>query len=972
MKIKNSLFVVFFLVNINLFSQQFYFRQFTPEDGLPSSIVYDFEQDSKGIMWMGTENGLCAFDGRQFRTYTMANGLPNNAVYRLAIDQMDRKWLTTLSKSPAYLKNEEVFIPDWADDFEVKNYIISCTSDSLVWFASAEEKEGSYYYNPIILNYPDGRVKRFSKTYANTNGKLIELNNRVIIPYNPFFLHYQKGELLHKEKRKFGTPIWHCKPYRNSILCIGRAFSFNDKLKHQILGLLEIDPYQASINKEWVPIRPYLQGENTRSMFVDRDENVWLGLRNGLLFIDPTENGGFTQKLFLEGISVNRVQEDHEGNIWVGTEGSGAFFLASTTIQSLFKQKELQGADIRALEIDEEGNIYLGYTNGFIEIYDSKFNLLLEKKISERRIVDFLTDPGGMYVATDTELILISKDKSIAWQKSNSGPLKSMVKTNDHLFLLSSQLLKLDNDTIQSIDFPPSLRIYTGTAINDSTLWLGTTEGLFEYAINQDTFSPLYPKVINSDVRGIKVNYNGDLWICTLGQGIFIVRNGQLWTQLTTATSSLPSDLCNDMILDERYAWVATNRGVTCIDHKSLEFANFNLVDGLSSSEVKYITKLDQNIIAATDKGLDIIPDNIQKYIDPPLFYVNQIQFGDSIYPIQERYHLPHFQNNLNITFTGISYKSLGDITYAYQLEGVDKDWIESKENFANWSSIASGDYCLRLKAKGKNGIWSKEKVIYIEIIPPWWRTWWFTILAIALTILLIGTIFQAVVQNIRRQNTLQKRLLELRLTALRAQMNPHFMFNALNSIQEFINTRDLRSANLYLSNFASLVRSILNNSSQEKVLLSEEINQLEKYISLENLRFDQEIQYSLKIDKHLKPQQVLIPTLLVQPFVENAILHGLFHKEGEKKLEVHFNKKNKEVIECIVKDNGIGRQQSNKINQQRRYYDGASKGVGVTRNRLDLLNRTSDKQISLEIVDHINPSGTSVKLSIPYTTEES
>lgn len=227
---------------------------------------------------------------------------------------------------------------------------------------------------------------------------------------------------------------------------------------------------------------------------------------------------------------------------------------------------------------------------------------------------------------------------------------------------------------------------------------------------------------------------------------------------------------------------------------------------------------------------------------------------------------------------------------------------------------------------------------------------------------------YEFVIKEVEKRNKISVQLIKSQLTALRAQMNPHFMFNALNSIQEFIITSDTKGANKYLSNFSKLTRKVLNNSDKESISLSEEIETLELYLSLEQLRFEDDFEYLIEVEPGIDPDIQIVPPMLIQPFVENAIKHGLLHRKGQKKLGIWFKDSGKDLL-CIVQDNGIGRAASTEI-QKRNRRGHISKGVSVTKERIDLLNRAHGVYFRVKINDlqkDLNAIGTEVEIKVSH-----
>ena len=304
-------------------------------------------------------------------------------------------------------------------------------------------------------------------------------------------------------------------------------------------------------------------------------------------------------------------------------------------------------------------------------------------------------------------------------------------------------------------------------------------------------------------------------------------------------------------------------------------------------------------------------------------------------YPLDSQYVFKHTENTLQLSFIGLSYKSLGDITYSYQLEGLDPSTDHtSSADFANWSSVPPGNYTLRLKAKGRSTQWSPEKRIHFHILKPWWATRWFITLLIASGAAFAISIIVWILKTRERRNNLHRQLQDSELAALRAQMNPHFMFNSMNSIQQFINQNDTRSANLYLARFANLIRGILDSSRRKSIQLSKEIELLDLYLNLEKMRLGGSLDYQITKDPEVESDWIKIPAMLIQPYVENAIIHGLFHKEGEKRLSIHFSMSTEKDLHCTIQDNGIGRKKAAEIKKKPKReapfheYEGYSKSL--------------------------------------------
>ena len=269
----------------------------------------------------------------------------------------------------------------------------------------------------------------------------------------------------------------------------------------------------------------------------------------------------------------------------------------------------------------------------------------------------------------------------------------------------------------------------------------------------------------------------------------------------------------------------------------------------------------------------------------------------------------------------------------------------------------------------------STVTTLFIEVPIHFASSWWFKLLALLLLGFIVKFIYDQRVSliNERHRNELlrQEENLQLELKALRAQMNPHFLFNSLNSIKNFILSSDSHSAAKYLSSFAHLIRLILQQSSEKRIVLSEELEMLRLYLELEELRFKKNFQYQITLCDDIDPEELSLPPLILQPFIENAIWHGLSTKEGDRRLWIKFQLDSLSLV-CVIEDNGIGRAASNRASEHK-LKSHKSMGMNITQQRLDLINELEKLNLKIEITDLFandnSPSGTRIEIVIPQNT---
>src|SRR6185312_980030 len=330
-----------------------------------------------------------------------------------------------------------------------------------------------------------------------------------------------------------------------------------------------------------------------------------------------------------------------------------------------------------------------------------------------------------------------------------------------------------------------------------------------------------------------------------------------------------------------------------------------------------------------------------------------------------------HDQNFFSFEFAALNYTNPAKNQYAYKLEGVDKDWVHSgTRRTANYTAVAPGTYTFRVKGSNNEGLWNNEGTsVKIIVLPPWWKTWWaYSLYALAiLTALYFFDRFRKK-SLIEKERELNKET-ELEMQALRAQMNPHFIFNCLSSINRFILKNETEAASNYLTKFSRLIRTVLTNSKRPFISLEDELDMLGLYLDMEKLRFKDSFDYRIIFVNTIDAGNVFVPPLLLQPFAENAIWHGLMHKEGQGNLTIEMSIDEK-ILTCIITDNGIGRNKAAQIKSKSAEKQ-KSMGLKITKERLAYLNRDNDEEAFFKIEDVTDAdgklAGTKVILKMKY-----
>ncbi|MCE1200932.1 MAG: histidine kinase [Bacteroidia bacterium] len=533
-------------------------------------------------------------------------------------------------------------------------------------------------------------------------------------------------------------------------------------------------------------------------------------------------------------------------------------------------------------------------------------------------------------------------------------------------------------------------------------LWIGTVRnGLFRLDIAQGTFTqfmprPGDPRSIGGDwVRSFVSDNEGNLWMTADPAGMSCFDHNAPENQAFRSFSianGLPSNHVSGLVkASDGKLWITSLNGIASFDPETFEVKRWDVEQGAYDNRFHYANLslgAKGEILAGTERGyLSFIPGMLHPDTTAPRVYLTNIEVTDAsqqnLSPgiSDGKLQLAHDQNNISIGFAVVNFNNPERNKVFYQLQGSGKDWQTiGQTGQIYFSGMAPGHYVFRLRAQNGDGVWSANELrLPITIIPPYWQTWWFRTLVLFAIVALIIMAFRYRLNNLLRQNRLvaEKQMLKTRMEtematlemkALRAQMNPHFIFNCLNSINRFIIVNDNDTASEYLTRFSRLIRMVLDNSRSEKISLDREIETLRLYIGMEKLRFVDKFDFEIHIDEQLDLANTMIQPMMVQPYVENAIWHGLMPLQDGGKLLIRFTRFADQLL-VSVEDNGIGRKRSQAMKTMQRIPQ-RSHGMKVTAERLSLLSSRAGTRAEIIVTDltdeYSEPRGTRVDLILP------
>ncbi len=1022
--------IIFVTIQLRAIAQKQEELQFThinTSNGLSSQYVRNIFEDSRGLIWICTTNGLNRYNGNTFKVYKSdlqhKNSLPDNDIWCMAEDAKHNFWIGT-ENGLCYFEPAENKFTNYLYEYNTKNTLaftrvecIALDDSGFVWIGALN---GIQKFNPntkVFQNIPLAKKAELTKTvnaqavyqlffdnkkqlWACAGGHLFLINNHT--------LSYKKIEesdninrginnIYQDKQGQYWLCFWgfgiakfdgiHFPQKNDYIKTDGIYFRINEwkNLQKQNLLVITKDDGLCFYNKENKKFTTITHDNDKPNSFAsheskillnDRNNNLWISTLNGVDIVEPSK----------------QIFQYH----WLGNKQNREEPYKYGIVMPVYKDKSYYWAS-------------LWYAKGFVKL-DSNF----------KNIKHFATIPSGSSNPYDKTVFGIYKDeqkilwlatesKLVAYTEANNK-FESYVPTdcnptafefskilpygNDKLFIRTRHLgiYIFDKKTKKFITHftKENNTNFAGNEIRNivydkaGKLWVATSTGIcnvdtatlvVNYSINaSDEYNKMFANIA---CLSIEVDGNNNVWISNKNGLYKYESNTKSLTHFTTA-DGLCSNIITKIICDNNNnIWINTSDGLSVYLQKENKFQNFFKEDGLPQNSVDGTINKDENgrlYFGYAGVVLTVNPnDVIQNKAKSPVI-ITDASVANNFYPIQknsnsEKYiEISYKQNSFTVDFAVLNYNSPKLNKYYYKLDGLEKNWNQSDRGIATYINVPPGHYTLMVKGSNNNGIINEEgDFIKITITPLWYQTNLFK----ALCILLLGALVYYFVQYriaiIKKEAALRQKITETEMYALRSQMNPHFIFNSLNSIENFIMQNEKRLASDYLNKFARLIRMILDSSKNEMVPVAKDLEALQLYIDLEQLRFHNKFIYKTHIDAQLISGDYAVPSLLIQPYVENAIVHGLSHSEKNNLLLTITAVLENDTIKYSIQDNGVGRFAAaayNRLNKPNH----KSVGLQITTDRISNFNGANDSN-AVKIIDLFdkdnNPCGTKVELQI-------
>ncbi len=935
--------------------------RFTTKQGLPTNHVYDIAEDKNGFMWFATKQGLVKFDGENFKTFTIQDGLPNNDTWLLELDNQGRLWFFSKSAYQGYIKNDSIYTISRKDKKVLSPRFLYKSIDDLRFHSTL----GSHLLNEkeIIADdyYNFDNLERLNKEFANiqkSNG--FEGDYLMPIIYNPKSNYYtflqEKKALVYNQDFKLIKEIPLNIPLEYEVS--KRKIDNQGLLYNNIgffataYGILFIDYATYKLHyksfKELVGVEKinYFRCFNT-------ENNIQISIPEHLIIFDYNLNVLETHKLPKKLSS--KSFKDSKGNIWMADLAYGISLFPNAQITS---QYYLQNNKVQKINcIDDKF---------FVGINDKGFFQLDKKDFNTSKQLSFFTRGNGEIYQIKEDAIskvnyFIAANKLYQWNNkqlknltfknipytghSNAGT-KDITFFNQKNYIVSSDYLYTSDTVFEKLEIIVHKIGLLFTEVFNKQLFVAGSDGL--WVLHNKTLSKLFNNNLQSVPVSSLLSTKNYLFVGTDGRGIYVVDTKKK-IHFFKETEGLS---IQRIIAKENTVWLATQKGVFVvqINSKNLEQSKiinaFYDTDGLLQNNTNDIYLENNKIYAASDVGLSVLKIDNPIYKQQPNLYF-KTQSDTLYYKNKER-------ENIAISFSTLNFINQEHLKYRYRLLPLNKNWVETTTQILNFSNLAPNIYTLEVELTDQHNNKNIKKQ-FLNVVPKWWETIWakiaFSLMAILFFIGLIFLIKRQIKKQEEAKTIQNKRIAGLELQALRSQMNPHFVHNSLNAIQYFIQRNEVELSENYLSKFSQLIRLFFEYSRRQTVTIQEELNLLKNYLEIEKLRFEEKLNYSISVCDSFDKDEQLIPSMLLQPIVENAVNHGLFHKKENGNIRIVFEYINNETFKVIIDDDGIGINKSKKLfkTSSKNYQSSSSK---VLQERLELLNQSDEWKISFKIQD--------------------
>jgi len=920
------------------------------------TLLYD---DTTDILYVGTNSGLFAYQQNTFIELQRLKEQRGNSLFQLKQNHQGEVFCCNLSGQIFKVDNGkmELFYEAPKKEigttfyyfFDEENNLLTVSKSIIRRVKSTGEKE-------ILFAGKSGN-SRFSSARQTVNGDIYFSCHEGFEDFK--YTNGRIDSITNSKGVKQGKPLKYFSLENNvfaisdngKVVCTANTIDSNFKEKHK-----------------------------EQLFYINKKEIIGLDAKKGGRILGIQDNMIVEKTSFFNNLFLSTAFANTKGTLFLGTFGEGIIIIPNKkVVQQIYDDHLFLG-----IAVSPNNELYLTTRGGDVFKHSDAGLKLLDKRAAN---VDNIHYVEGDYAFKNIGFSHILYDTYI---QPNGVIFKDIYQVDDQTLLYADQIgvdVIFDSEKLgdNNLHFLYKTSTKNGYRVIENKRCAAITwnpiDRLIYYASNLGVYSKEWSSSKTDSIlwkgKSFLSNdlefYNNQLICGTVENGVLFFDNNQFITQLSKK-EGLKSNTIKKLLINDDLLYILTNLGIQVYSLQERAFLGLGTAEGMVNKGItNFDVSNDKLWLLEKHSYYSVDLSAIQSENSIAKLHIDSVVVNDSVINTHIKNKFKYNENAVSFYFDYRDIESKTETKIQYQLEGFNNDWktISSSENKIEYQSLPVGEYTFTIKAVYRNQE-SASFLYSFEILPPYWQQWWFYLLIGFSTALVITIIALYRIQIIRKKNQqklkhqeIEKNAINAQLKALRAQMNPHFIFNVINSIQDLVLQQETIKSYDYLVVFSKLVRNTLDYSEREFISLKEEIAFLEVYLSLEKLRFKDDFKYMIncKSDKI-----ILIPSLIIQPFIENAIKHGLLHKAGEKTLTVNFIVK--EQLICEIIDNGVGREESEKIKkaQNRRHHSFSTQAI---KERMQMLSTQYSTEVNYQIIDLKKENGealgTKVVINLPY-----
>lgn len=956
-----------FFIPLFFSAQTTLYKHYTQEDGLNMSYGYNITQDHKGFVWIGGDDGLFRFDGTEFKQYKESNGYRNIEVVVCESLASGELFIASYLHPSTYLKNNKLFTAENNPELgkiQLENAIPRIArNDSMnqLFIFQNENPKNVYIYRngkvtefPVFANETLAGKNKYCFLYDFPTGYLYYLkDNSRIMAINIHTRQIRSCNMrLPPSDHTYGKDRFFISCQKNTLVVYELTSPFGFK----------------KINAFKMPEKIY-------QIFIDARDRLWVCLQNGGAWY-------FNQSLrdtvsavkpvkFLDDHMINGLLRDRDGNVWFNSKNNGLFFLPQKLFNAFINLPVKNNASHFTAIGANKASIFLGQNTCRANVYHAGkiSEIVLDKNNKYECRAVFANERVAIFGQSDKAFLFNLSDHKLK-RIAGAGAIKNIVPYDSTSVLLcTASFLHTYNFATGKLGILLKDKTYTALPYGSDSLFAGTFKDLYKINVRDKTRTLFLKNYYFNELKQVRQNlYAG----ATRLNGVLLFNNRGVLRSITQRDGLASNQVKKIEVENEHTLWASTGLGLARIDITGGKTAvtNFTKTDGLPSDNVSDCVIKNDTIYVATSNGLGIFSIKALLRQDKAIHkevIINTASFGKNelVEPVQG-FTATYPDNTVVFNLSFPDYTSQGKIRYRYKTEGLNQDWQVSTSSRIILNSLPPGRYTFKVYGVGYSGKQSDRcTALAFKIEPLFWQSRWFyayILLTLSIALILVGAYFIRKRRNKKMKALLyEKKIAELELQAIKAQINPHFIYNCLNSIQFLLYKKDYGETEDYLDRFSKMIRQTMQYSEKTFMPIQEEIDYLALYLDMEKLRFKGHFKYAIHVSGNVD-RDWKIPSLLIQPFVENAIKHGIGRlRDREGFVEVRFEYTGQRLV-IVIRDNGTGISHGSLPSKK-----AGSFGILLSRKRIDVFRQLFDTDITLEIHDLTvtGQHGTEIKLNL-------